>query len=202
MTSGFPDFEAFWSLFRERAMTLARATSANSAVYDELLKKLQEIVPGLSIEFSAGRPDCELIISADGNQKLFPAARAAVAQAPRIDGWTIHALKPQLGMPRTASWEGFRVVIDELFFETIQFADSTLGVRIFVPNLQAANVPAAHHALVRALDHALGEERFALTVVGIEVLPMPADFDPEPRIPLRDLERFMDWRDRRGGGDA
>ena len=197
MQSSSPDFEAFWSLFRERAMHLARAESADDAVYDELLDKLQEIEPGLFVEFSASQAECELIITADGDQDLFPAARAAVAQAPRIDGWTIQALKPRLGMPATACWEGVTVEIDEVVFEPLQTDDSDQGLRIYVPGLEQADVSAAHNALLRALDHALGEERFALGVRFTEVLPMPENFDPEAHIPLRDLERFMDWKDRR-----
>lgn len=197
MQSSSPDFQAFWSLFRERAVHLARAESADDAVYDELLDKLQEIEPGLFVEFSASQAECELIITADGDQDLFPAARAAVAQAPRIDGWTIQALKPRLGMPATASWKGVTVEIDEVVFEPLQTDDSDQGLRIYVPALEQADVAAAHNALLRALDHALGEERFALGVQFTEVVPMPENFDPEAHIPLRDLERFMDWRDRR-----
>ena len=196
------DFQGFWSLFRQRATQLAGAESADDAVYDELLDKLHEIEPGLFIEFSAGRPECELIITADGDRKLFPAARAAVAQAPRLDGWTIQALKPRLGMPATAAWEGVTVKIDEVVFEPLQADDADQGLRIYVPALDQADVVAAHNALLRALDHALGEERFALGVQFTEVLPMPENFDPEAHIPLRDLERFMDWRDRRRERDA
>ena len=191
-----PDFHEFWSLFRERAMLLARVKSADDPVYNELLDKLQEIEPGLSIEFSASQPECELIITADGDRELFAAARAAVAQAPRIECWTVHALKPRLGMPVTAAWEGVKVRIDEVVFEPLQADDSDQGLRMYVPSLQPADVDAVHNALLRALDHALGEERFALGVQFTEVLPMPADVDPNVHIPLRDLEQFMDWRER------
>jgi len=197
-----PDFQCFWSLFRERATHLARAESADDAVYDELLDKLQEIEPGLFVEFSASQPECQLIVTADGDRDLFPAARAAVAQAPRLEGWTIQALKPRLGMPATAAWEGVTVEIDEVVFEPLQAEDADRGLRMYVPGLEHADVDAAHNALLRALDHALGEERFALGVQFTEVLPMPANFDPEAHIPLRDLEQFMDWRDRRRERDA
>lgn len=197
MKSSSPDFQGFWSLFRERAMHLARVESADNAVYDELLEKLQEIEPGLFIEFSASQPECELIITADGDRALFAAARAAVAQAPRLDGWTIQALKPRLGMPATAAWEGVTVEIDKVVFEPLQADDSDQGLRIYVPGLAQADVDAVHRALLMALDHALGEERFALGIQFTEVLPMPAGFDPDAHIPLRDLEQFMDWRDRR-----
>ncbi len=197
MKSSPSDFRAFWSLFRERAADLSRATSADAAVFEELLGKLQEVEPGLFLEFSANQPECELVITADGNRELFPAARAAVAQAPRLAGWTLQALKPRLGMPATAAWEGITVEIDDVVFEPLQSGDDGQGLRMYVTGLEPADVDAAHNALLRALDHALGEERFALGVQFTEVLPTPANFDPEAHIPLRDLERFMDWSDRR-----
>jgi len=202
VNSSLPDFRSFWTFFRERAKHLARAKSADNVIYDELLEKLQQIEPGLFIEFSAGRPECELIITADGDRDLFPVARAAVAQAPRVDGWTIHALKPRLGMPATATWEGLTIDIDEIVFEPLQSDDSDQGLRIYVPGIEQADVDAAHNALLRALDHALGEERLALSIQFTEVVPISADFDPDLHIPLRDLERFMDWRDQRRKGNA
>jgi hypothetical protein len=183
-------------------MRVTRVESADDAVYDALLDKLQEIEPGLFIELSVSQPECELIITADGDRALFAAARAAVAQAPRLDGWTVQALKPRLGMPATAAWEGVTVKIDEVVFEALQADDSQLGLRMYVPGLEPADVDAAHNALLRALDHALGEERFALGVRFTEVLPMPANFDPQVHVPLRDLEQFMDWRDKRRERDA
>ena len=198
MTSSSPDFHDFWSAFRQCARRLARAESADEAVYDELLDKLQEIEPGLFIEFSGSEAGCELIITADGDRELFPVARAAVAQAPRVDGWTILALRPRLGMPSTAVWEGVEVDLDEVVFEPLGTADSSLGLRLWVPGLDPADAAAAHNALLRALDHTLGEARFAEGVDGgMEVLAMPADFDAAAQIPLRDLEAFMDWRERR-----
>jgi hypothetical protein len=197
-----PNFQGFWSLFRERAMRLARVESADDAVYDELLDKLQEIEPGLFIEFSASQPECELIITADGDRELFPAARAAVAQAPRLEGWTVQALKPRLGMPATAAWERVTVKIDDVVFEPLHADDSDQGLRMYVSGLEPADVDAAHNALLRALDHASGEERFALGVQFTEVLPMLANFDREVHIPLCDLEQFMAWRDRRRERDT
>ena len=105
-------------------------------------------------------------------------------------------------MPATATWEGLTIDIDEIVFEPLQSDDSDQGLRIYVPGIEQADVDAAHNALLRALDHALGEERLALSIQFTEVVPISADFDPDLHIPLRDLERFMDWRDQRRKGNA
>lgn len=197
VTTSLPDFQPFWSLFRARADEIASIRSADEPVYDALLDQLQAIAPGLYLELSVGPGERELILTAEGQSKLFPVVRAAVAQAPRIEGWTILALKPRIEGMTTARWEGVAVEIDAVVFEPLDADDGELGIRMFVPGLDAGDVDAAHNALLRALDHLLGEERFALGVQFTQVLAAPEDFDPETHVPLRDLERFLDWRDKR-----
>jgi hypothetical protein len=199
-----PDDEirAFWPLFRATASDLAASESADSAAYDLLLAGLQKVDAGLSLEFSA--PDqgaCELIVTADGDPDLFPIARAVVAAAPEVEGWTIRALKPRLGLPETARWGDLTVNIDTMVFEPLENDESQLGLRIFVPGLDPEDADAAHNAVLRALDHALGEERFAVSVHHTEVVPLPVDASADDYIPISDLENFIEWRERRRGGD-
>jgi len=193
---------AFWSLFRERARDLAVAGAADCAVYDQLLEQLQKVAPGLYLEFCSDPHECELIVTAEGNRDLFPIARAIVAAAPAIEGWTIRALKPKIGFPKTTRWEGFTLRIDDIVFDPLELDGSDLGLRIFVPGIEAKDVENAHNAVLRALDHGLGEEKFAETVQSTEVRPLPADAAATDYIPLHDLEKFIEWRDgrRKGAG--
>lgn len=191
---------AFWSLFRERASDLAAAGSADSAVYDQLLEQLQKIAPGLYLEFCSNPNACELIVTAEGNRELFPMARAIVAAAPPVDGWTIRALKPKIGFPETARWEDFTLRIDNIVFDPLELDGSDLGLRIFIPGIEEKDVETAHNALLRALDHGLGEEKFAETVQSTQVCPLPPDAAADDYIPLHDLEKFIEWRDRQREG--
>lgn len=202
MPSPDDEIRAFWSLFRATANELAASESADCAAYDLLLAGLQKVDAGLSLEFSApDRGAGELIVTADGNRDLFPIARAVVAAAPEVDGWTIRALKPRLGLPETARWGDLTVNIDTMVFEPLENDESQLGLRIFVPGLDPKDADAAHNAVLRALDHALGEEMFAVRVHHTEVVPLPVDGSADDYITIRDLERFIEWRDRRRGGD-
>ena len=124
-----------------------------------------------------------------------------VAAAPEVDGWTIRALKPRLGLPETARWGDLTVNIDTMVFEPLENDESELGLRIFVPGLDPKDADAAHNAVLRALDHALGEEKFAVRVYHTEVVPLPVAASADDYITIRDLESFIDWRDRRRGGD-
>lgn len=188
---------AFWSLFRERASELAAARSADSPIYDQLLAQLQKVDPGLYLEFCSDPHACELIVTADGNRELFPIVRTVVTAAPAIDGWSIRALKPKLGFPKITSWEGFTLRIDDIVFDPLELDGSDLGLRIYVPGIEGKDVEDAHNAVLRALDHGLGEERLAKAVQSTEVRPLPTGAAATDYIPLRDLEKFIEWRKRR-----
>ncbi len=202
MTAPSNATQAFWSLFQERASDLAIAKSADGAVYDQLLEKLQEIDPGLYLEFCSDPRERELIVTADGKRALFPLARAIVSAAPAVDGWSIRALKPKVGFPKTAAWEGLTITLKAIVFDPLELDGSDLGLRIFIPGIQEKDIDKAHNAVLRALDHGLGEEHFAESVQSVEVRPLPADTVADDFIPLRDLERFIEWREgrRKGAG--
>jgi hypothetical protein len=106
MDTASTEIAKFWNLFRRRAADLAASRSTNSPAYNALLDHLHRIDPGLYIEFCVNPGACEMIVTADGDRSLFSLARAVVAAAPVIDGWTIRALKPQIGCPVTTQCEG------------------------------------------------------------------------------------------------
>jgi len=185
----------FWNLFRQCAVNLAACNSADSPVYEALLEQLQKINPGLYLEYSAEPGDCELIVTADGDRSLFSLVRAVVADAPLIEGWTIRALKPQIGCPKTTQWEGFTLKLADIVFDPLEEDGSfELGLTLFVPGIEEKDIDDAHNALLRALDHILGEERFAEEVQFTEVFPLLDDAPSEQYIPLSDLDAFIRWR--------
>jgi len=190
---------AFWRQFEIAAPNLAAISSADHPVYDEVLEHLHAVEPGLYFEFSNSDRLCELIITADGNADLFAAAREVVASAPVVEGWDIRALKPKLGFPERVQWEGVELDLTGLRFSSLE-RDGTddLGLVIFVPGLAKKDIDATHNAILRLLDHGLGEERAAAAIQHTEVAPLPFGAPPDETIALVDLERFLDWRCRRG----
>jgi hypothetical protein len=190
----------FWRFFQKHESELATASSADHPVYDQILDRLQQISPGLYFEFSSNTGVSELIITADGNRSLFDLVESIVAAAPKIPGWSVLALKPRLGFPVTARWETVTIAIADIVFEPLEQARSDdLGIRIFVPRITTESARDAHNALLRALDHALGERAFSESVQYIEVVPLSKDVLATDHIPLAQLENFINWRRKRRG---
>src|SRR5687767_4086266 len=110
----------FWSLFRKRADALVLANSPDAPVYDELLACLQNVSPGLYFEFCVESEPRELIVTAEGDRSLFRLAHALVAAAPPLPGWTLFALRPQLGFPETFGWDDLTLATSRTYFDAVE----------------------------------------------------------------------------------
>lgn len=187
----------FWSSFQKNSEALSRIETADDPVYDELLEKLQQIDAGLFFEFSVQPEQCELLITAEGDQNLFACVDDIVAAAPKVRGWKIFALKPKLGFPKTVEWEGFEIAIADVVFDPLANAEGDLGLRILVPGLNEEDIDNAHNALLRAIDHGLGEREFAESIQHTEVAALEGP--ASEYIPLSDLERYVQWHKKQRG---
>jgi hypothetical protein len=192
------EIAAFWKLLQQHAAELASYKSADNPVYIVLLDQLQRIDSELYLEFCSNPGACELVITADGDRSRFSIARAVVSAAPVTMGWTIRALKPQIGCPESVNWDDVTLRLDEVVFSPLEADGSNaLGLRIYVPGIEEKDLDTAHNALLRALDHILGEERFAEEVHYTEVLPLPANAESNQFIALTELDKFIRWRRRK-----
>lgn len=186
--------QGFWNHFRERHGRLAPGGTMDDQEFDALLAELHRIEPGLFLLLCVGATPKELIVTAEGKRELFSTAEDVVAQAPTLEGWTFLALKPKLGFPDTAEWEGYSVAIDQVSFKPLERPEGTLGLRLFVPRLRSQDAERAHNAILRALDVALGERRFADLIDGTEVAARPRWLDTMGLRPLKELEEVLKGR--------
>jgi hypothetical protein len=196
MTVEIDKIQLFWRSFEDLAPRLADIQSADDPTYDALLAKLHSIHSGLFLEFSVNGPH-ELVVTAEGDRDLFPLAHSIVGLAPRVPGWTFRALKPKNADPKTASWNNLVVEISSVYFEALETPSSEIGLRLFVAGISESHTEDAHNALLRALDHALGEERFANVVRFTEVCVLTPDQDREQLTPLSDIDEFIVWLEER-----
>lgn len=183
----------FWTTFGQRADALAQLESAEDPVYDEILAKLHAINGALFFEFSAQGRKAELIITAEGDRSLFGLVDDIVAAAPKVKGWSFTALKPKVGFARSITWEGHVVDCGSVLFEPLEDEKSgDFGIRMLIPDLPDDKHDSAHNGLLRVLDHALGERRFADEIKFTQVTAL--DGDADHYIPLSAIDRFIDWR--------
>ncbi|MCA8960260.1 MAG: hypothetical protein KDC38_07090 [Planctomycetes bacterium] len=176
----------FWKIFAIRSAEFARLRSADDPVYDDVLESLQKIDRGLYLEFSTSDELCELIVTADGDPRLFDLAESVAASAPEIPGWSVRALKPERGFPKTVTWEGTEVRIADVLFASSVRGDGRLDLTLYVPGLTPEVWDDVANALIRALDDALGERAAAELIATVDVAPA-SDAGPVNLRPLTEL---------------
>jgi hypothetical protein len=183
----------FWRCFLENRAEFAAAQGIDDPVCDVILDALQRVNPGLWFEFCTTPGTHEFIISAEGKRALFPLVEDVVARAPAMEEWKIFALKPKLGFPVWNIWEGHEVTIADVVFLPVFHRESgKLGLQLFVDGLNEDNEDDAHNALLRAIDHGLGERRFAEQVNSTWVHPLSELPEGRQALPLVELESYLD----------
>ena len=188
--------QEFWNLFRDRRESIIVGEAVDEDAYDDLLKKLHEVHSGLFIQLGVSSTPYELIVTAEGHRELFSIAETIVAHAPQVAGWVFRALMPKRGLPQTAEWNDVHLRVADVTFLPLALEDGKLGLRLFTPKLQPQDTEETHAALLRALDHALGERGLATAIEGTEVAATPEGPEARDLRPLGELEDFLRrrWR--------
>ncbi|MGB0579572.1 MAG: hypothetical protein ACPGVU_07720 [Limisphaerales bacterium] len=167
--------EKFWQVFSDHRSDFSEMESADDPNYAIVLKHLQKVSPDIYFEFMTSPEGNELIITADGERSLFPLVEEIIAAAPDLSDWTFLALKPQFDFPETTEWEGVQIRIADVRCILLECVDTDeLGLQLIVPHLNPAKEDALLNALLRAIDHGLGERRFAESIDFTELVDTPA----------------------------
>lgn len=194
------DVRAFWEWFVRNEARLRSIDSGDDPRLDELLRKLREYCPKLSVEVG-GAPEgpVELIIRAWGRREHFPQVRRLVAGAPPIDGWKVIAFKPKQGFAFVSTYEGVRIDPKECWFLPLESKKdpNALALRIACPDFDPARRNTFTSGLLQVLDTGLGEIEHAEAIAWVEVVALPDDPASDGYIELVDLQAFLDWRRRK-----
>lgn len=183
----------FWRCFLEHREEFASARSIKDPVCDVILDALKRVNPKLWFEFCTNPGVNEFIVSAEGKRTLFPLVEEIVARAPEMKEWKIFALKPRLGFPLSTNWEGREVQLAEVIVRPVFHQETReLALQLFVDGVTDANKGRIHNALLRALDHGLGERRFAEEVIATWVYPLSKLPEEGLSFPLVELEAYLD----------
>jgi hypothetical protein len=182
---------AFWRWFVAHKEDVAAVRRADDPAANELAAELHKVDGKLTFELGVGTASRELIISADGNQQLFPTVKRLVAAAPAILGWKVIAFRPrkaagfaiELGDGTKVGGEGLRF--------SAQPAGDKLDIELYVAGRTSID-DNVKRAVFLLLDAALGEYDVETRLAGIDILP--GTKAPAGARPFGELARVVDAR--------
>src|SRR5215831_6533515 len=147
---------AFWQLFAAEEKQLFQ-DSDTSRVLDRISCLLARYNPGLSAEISDDEVCRELIVTADGDPRLFRVVEDLIEAAPHLMYWRVIALKPPRGFDFSLDFDGVSIVPSELFFDPLKSGSdpTAIGIRVFAPG--ASRLPGIREGMRQAVEIGLGE---------------------------------------------
>jgi hypothetical protein len=181
---------AFWSWFDAHQAEVAKVERADEPIADDLARELHKVDRELTFELGVNASPHELIISADGIQRVFPAVKRLVAAAPAIPGWKVIAFKPRHeGALGIQMGDGTKLSRDDLTFKVVGTEAGKLDVVLYVKPVRTVS-DSTKRAVYLQLDSVLGEYDVETKLAGIEIEPGAAA--PQDARPLRDLPAVVD----------
>src|SRR5262245_18638632 len=158
-----PDQARFWRWFEQNGDRLRTAVfgpqkAARDSALAELGEAVQEVTPGLILEFDGpaeARPR-RLIVSADGKPEHVEAVKDLVTSAPALSGWQVVAFRPRMVIDTMAiELPGERVDPADVWFRVSE--EEGLAVTLFVRGLTRANQQMRGLGASLIAQHAVGE---------------------------------------------
>jgi len=150
----------FWNWFQEQSNRLG-SMSDTDRVADEIYAHISLIDPNLAVEVSTvdSLGHRELIISASGDDSLFPLVMQVGEKSVRCSGWTVTLLKPPRGFSFYTTADGITISPSNWRFIPLQVDDKPerLGIRL----ITFSEYTFGPDALSLILQAGIGEEATA-----------------------------------------
>lgn len=180
----------FWDWFvknSDKYESIFSGSSNTAQLFEELHKELQKFNPNLTFEFNknTGKKINELIISADGIKKNFPAVLELVKEAPNLSSWKFTAFRPRKG-GNTVKIDNIEIDPATVFFKHI-WQGELIDLRLFVKNY--VDNDAYNKGVFILLDDILGEYDVATKIGIIKINKLE---DSEDAQPIRELPGIVD----------
>lgn len=153
---------------RLRAMPAERVADA---FYDQLAALGLPFSVEVSRSEQEDGPHYDVIFSAEGERSRFPDVRELVAAAPRVDGFSVTALRPARGFNFSITTAGVTVQPSVMRFVPLssKTAPDAIGIRLFVPD-EMITLGSPDLAM-RILETGIGE-RDAAAIAHVEMVPL------------------------------
>lgn len=187
---------AFWEWFSKHEARLADTAKTNPmAPMQEVSEQLERVVQeglsaGFALESAPGKKNT-VVISADGEKKLFDAVRAVAAAAPPLKRWTVVAFRQRRSPDESVDISGKAFSVADFSFRETGRKHGKVDVEISIRGMKTVGDQSFHVATYVLLDTLVGELDMETKVGGIVVLPLPAKTTLKLR-PLREFPAVVD----------
>ncbi len=181
--------EEFWSWFEKNGELFRDPDTIQNSALDRLRDQLQKVDQGLTYELGvANGRTTEIVISADGNKKLFPKVFDVVNAAPNLIDWKVTAFRQPGKADSTIEMNGTSLDPSDIWFKTEPDSSRT-GITLYIRGLNEENRNTILSLAFVLLDNALGEFVVETAVGFIEFetlppLPEHASLKPFSQLPL------------------
>ncbi len=191
-----PSTSTFWAWLTASEVELASATVGEDPVHPmtAIDEKLKAVNSGLIAELLNNREPGAmqtLVISADGNPKLFSVVKAVVDSAPPLTRFKVVAFRPRRSTAAKLTLEGKEFSVADFQFRELGRSEGKLDIEILVKGLTAANTEEDTRVAFLLLDAALGEYDTETKLGEIRLSAMPAEW-PANAKPLGEIAEAVD----------
>lgn len=182
----------FWKWFEKNKDHFTDLEFEGEKKLNKILKKLQKIEEGLSLEISNEVNGVrEIVISAEGDIDKFPIVKEIVKNAPIIKGWKTVAFRQPAREDFVLHYGDLQLSPSQLYFYPIVEEDA-LDIIIFGEGFQDKDPDIlAHYGLIM-LDNVLGEFNCVIKVRHYDFLDIEDAEDQNMLRPLTELSTFLE----------
>lgn len=168
----------FWTWFSKEEGRLAEEARAKdpTGAMMTISGHLEAASPGVLAEIAVGQAPMHphtLVITADGDRKLFPVVKKVVAAAPALTKWKVVAFRQRSDWGSSIEIDGFTGKAEDFYFRELRRTNGKVDVEVLVKGMTDTNEKAAQRVAYLMLDHLLGEYDVETKVAGIAVLSLP-----------------------------
>lgn len=185
----------FWTWFSfEEAHLADRAVGKEGvSVMLEITRQVESVVPGVKAELQIGQTGQPhtLVLTVNGDTKLFPAVQKLAAGAPSLKRWKVVAFRQRKALPPSLQFGDVTVNRDDVLFKETGRANGKLDLEVRVKGLTPANERAMDQAVFVFIDHAIGEYDTETKLAAIDIKAMAVATDDTLQ-PLTALPALVD----------
>lgn len=192
----------FWTWFDfEQGHLAERASSGGKQAVStmlEITKQLESVNPGFKAELQVGDPGQPhtLVLTVNGDTRLFPAVQRFAATAPPLKQWKVVAFRQRKALPPMLKFGEYGVNQEDVRFKETGRANGKLDIEVHVKGLTPQNERAMDQAVFVFIDHAIGEYDTETKLGAIDIKAAAVATDDTLK-PLTALAALVD-----GLGDA